>query len=110
MRATVCGQESIKYGWNAGIDGKLRMPKCGCSILATQRPRVHVQQAASCSTNGHLNFNAELPGLDEALWDNVIVHELLHFLVPNHGRLWKSLMQPHPGNYESVEVELVRHG
>jgi predicted metal-dependent hydrolase len=52
---------------------------------------------ASCSTNGHLNFNAELLGLDEALWDYVIVHERLHFCVPNHGRLWKSLMQAHLG-------------
>jgi len=53
---------------------------------------------------------AELLGLDEALWDYVIVHELLHFFVPNHGRLWKSLMQVHLGNYESMEAELARHG
>jgi HsdM N-terminal domain/Protein of unknown function DUF45 len=25
----------------------------------------------------------------------VIVHELLHFSVPNHGKLWKSLMRAH---------------
>lgn len=65
---------------------------------------------ASCSTNGHLNFNADLPGLDEALWDYVIVHELLHFFVPNHGILWKSLMRAHLGNYEAMEAELARHG
>ena len=55
---------------------------------------------ASCSTNGHLNFNRELLALDEALWDYVIVHELLHFSVPNHGKLWKSLMRAHLGDYE----------
>ena len=86
------------------------MPKCGCSILATQRPRAHAQQVASCSTNGHLNFNAELLGLDEALWDYVIVHELLHLFVPNHSRHWKSLMRAHLGNYESMEAGLARHG
>ena len=58
---------------------------------------------ASCSTNGHLNFNTELLGLDEALWDYVIVHELLHFFVPNHGKLWKSLMRAHLGDYETQE-------
>lgn len=61
---------------------------------------------ASCSTNGHLHFNAELLDLDEALWDYVIVHELLHFSVPNHGKLWKCLMQAHLGNYEKMESVL----
>ena len=64
---------------------------------------------ASCSTNGHLNFNSELLDLEEALWDYVIVHELLHFSVPNHGRLWKSLMRAHLGSYEAMEAELARH-
>ncbi|WP_269752085.1 M48 metallopeptidase family protein [Thiocapsa bogorovii] len=58
---------------------------------------------ASCSTNGRLNFNDELLGLDTELWDYVIVHELLHFSVPNHGKLWKSLMHAHLGDYEAME-------
>lgn len=61
---------------------------------------------ASCSTAGHLNFNDELLDLDKALWDYVIVHELLHFFVPNHGRLWKSLMRAHLGRYELLEAQL----
>ena len=58
---------------------------------------------ASCSTNGHLNFNDELLELEDELWDYVIVHELLHFFVPNHGKLWKSLMRVHLGDYEKLE-------
>ena len=65
---------------------------------------------ASCSTNGHLNFNADLLVLDQGLWDYVIVHELLHFSVPNHGKLWKSLMRAHLGSYEAMEAELSQHG
>ena len=61
---------------------------------------------ASCSTNGHLNFNNELLGLDDELWDYVIAHELLHFFVPNHGKLWKSLMKVHLGDYERLESSL----
>ena len=63
---------------------------------------------ASCSTNGHLHFNAELLDLDRALWDYVIVHELLHFSVPNHGKLWKSLMRAHLGDYEKIDARLRR--
>src|SRR5262245_7062167 len=61
---------------------------------------------ASCSTSGNLNFNTELLGLDRQLGDYVIVHELLHFSVPNHGKLWKSLMRAHLGEYEEIERQL----
>lgn len=61
---------------------------------------------ASCSTNGNLNFNAELLELDRRIGDYVIVHELLHFRVPNHGKLWKSLMRTYLGDYELIEREL----
>jgi predicted metal-dependent hydrolase len=61
---------------------------------------------ASCSTAGNLNFNEELLVLDGDLADYVIVHELLHFSVPNHGKLWKSLMRAHLGDYERCEKRL----
>lgn len=61
---------------------------------------------ASCSTNGNLNFNAELLGLEKKLGNYVIVHELLHFSVPNHGKLWKSLMTAHLGDYGKLERKL----
>jgi predicted metal-dependent hydrolase len=63
---------------------------------------------ASCSTNGHLNFSVDLLSLDRDLWDYVIVHELLHFSVPNHGKLWKALMRAHLGDWEKAEAQLKR--
>jgi len=36
----------------------------------------------------------------------VIVHELLHVVVPNHGKLWKSLMHAHLGNWEEISRRL----
>lgn len=61
---------------------------------------------ASCSTNGNLNFNSELLELDREIGDYVIVHELLHFRVPNHGKLWKNLMTAYLGDYENIEKKL----
>ena len=61
---------------------------------------------ASCSTAGNLNFNSELISMRKKIGDYVIVHELLHFSVPNHGRLWKSLMTAHLGDYERLEKQL----
>ncbi len=61
---------------------------------------------ASCSTDGNLNFNKELLDIDKELGEYVIVHELLHFNVPNHGKLWKSLMIAYLGEYEIFEKRL----
>ena len=61
---------------------------------------------ASYSTSGRLTFDARLPVLRQELQDYVIVHELLHCHLPNHGKLWKSLMRAHLGNYEGLETEL----
>ena len=61
---------------------------------------------ASYSTTGRLTFDAFLPELQQDLQDYVIVHELLHSRVPNHGKLWKSLMRAHLGAYEEKEAKL----
>jgi predicted metal-dependent hydrolase len=63
---------------------------------------------ASYSTTGRLTFDALLLELREELQDYVIAHELLHFHAPNHGKLWKSLMRAHLGDYERLEGELRR--
>ena len=79
------------------------------------RMDVHVQAVtirkmrrkwASCSTAGRLTFDESLLSKSRQLQDYVIVHELLHIAVPNHGKLWKSLMRAHLGDYERYEQEL----
>jgi hypothetical protein len=61
---------------------------------------------ASCTTEGRLTFNTALIDMEKDIADYVIVHELLHFSVPNHGKLWKSLMRAHLGDYEAVGKRL----
>jgi predicted metal-dependent hydrolase len=63
---------------------------------------------ASCSTAGRLTFDESLLSKPGELQDYVIVHELLHVSVPNHGKLWKSLMRAHLGDYEALEARLRR--
>lgn len=59
--------------------------------------------------SGLLIFNLELLGMGADMCDYVIVHELLHAAAPNHGKLWKSLMRAHLGNYEKAEKELAKY-
>ena len=61
---------------------------------------------ASYSTTGRLTFDIFLLELQEDIQDYAIVHELLHSRVPNHGKLWKSLMRVHLGDYEELEEKL----
>ena len=77
----------------------------GTSVISIS-VRTMTTKWASYSTAGRLTFDASLLELREELQDYVIAHELLHFHVPNHGRLWKSLMRVHLGEYERLEVEL----
>src|SRR5207245_3669028 len=47
---------------------------------------------ASCSTTGWISLAEDLIGESPHFQDYVIVHELLHLRLPNHGRLFKSLL------------------
>lgn len=53
---------------------------------------------ASCSTAGRLTFSSDLLGEPSAFRAEVIVHELLHLTVPNHGRLFKALLRTYLGS------------
>lgn len=76
--------------------------------VATIYVRPMSRKWASCSSTGNLNFNEELLQLDRELGDYVIVHELLHCSVPNHGKLWKSRMMAHLGDHERLAERLQR--
>jgi len=47
---------------------------------------------ASCSTAGWVTFADDLINESKNFQDYVIVHELLHLRLPNHGKLFKSLL------------------
>ena len=95
--------------WNDKIEFKARVrefaEKMDIEVKALAiRPMKN--KWASCSTEGNLNFNKELLDMDKEIGEYVIVHELLHFNVPNHGKLWKSLMTAYLGDYEKIEKKL----
>lgn len=50
---------------------------------------------ASCSSKGRLTFDADLLRQPAGFRAEVIVHELLHLKVPNHGAVFKALLRAH---------------
>ena len=89
--------------WDAKKEFKEEVYLCANKIKVkvkqiTLRPMT--RKWASCSTKGYFTFNTELLGMDRSLGEYVIMHELLHYHVPNHGKLWKSLMMVHMPDHE----------
>lgn len=55
---------------------------------------------ASCSPGKWISFSEDLLSQSRGFQTYVIVHELLHLRIPNHGRLFKSLMSVHVPDWE----------
>jgi predicted metal-dependent hydrolase len=103
------GKEETRVDQARRREFKMRVRKWADQLQVEARAiyiRPMTRKWASCSTAGTLSFSDELVSLPRELGDYVIVHELLHFSVPNHGKLWKSLMRVHLGDYESLEQKL----
>lgn len=70
--------------------------------IGVQPRRVQIQRMtrkwASWSSSGRICFSADLLAEPRAFREVVIVHELIHCLVPNHGKLFKSLMKAYLPN------------
>ena len=71
---------------------------------------IHLRQMqrkwASISRKGRLTLNTDLLHLPKTLTEFVIVHELVHLLVPNHGKLFKSFMSAYLPDWEERQDRL----
>jgi predicted metal-dependent hydrolase len=59
------------------------------------RVQTMTRKWASCSPNGWCTFASDLLGEAQGFQDYVIVHELLHLKLRNHGRVFRSLLSAH---------------
>ena len=90
---------------------KHRLDHWACRLrLAPRLVRVQrmTSKWGSCSDSGIISLAVDLADQDDSFQDFVIVHELLHLKVPNHGRLFKALMTVHVPGWRTLELE--KHG
>jgi predicted metal-dependent hydrolase len=66
------------------------------------------QKWGSCSTAGTITLASDLDDESPQFQDFVIVHELLHMKIPNHGRLFKALMTAHVPGWRIQDVRRKR--
>jgi len=60
----------------------------------------------SCSGRKNINLNLHLMRLSDRLIDYIIVHELVHTVIPNHGPQFKATMQSHFPDMGELNKEL----
>jgi predicted metal-dependent hydrolase len=72
--------------------------------------RTMIRKWASCSSAGRVTFNSDLLQEAAEFREYVIVHELLHLQVPNHGKLFKSLLSAFLPEWEKVAEQHQRNG
>ena len=70
------------------------------------RHQFMTSQWGSCSVDGHLSFNTHLVKVPEPLVEYVVLHELCHLKVHNHGPRFYSLMREYMPDWEARRREL----
>lgn len=77
-------------------------------ILKVKPSQIRLQKMkrkwASCSNRGWVSYAQDLLKESKEFQEYVIVHELLHLQVPNHGKLFKSLMSAYLPGWEKIIV------
>lgn len=63
----------------------------------------------SMSLRGWMTLSSELLDLPKELGEYVIVHELVHQLAPNHGRVFKAFLKSYMPDWEERHALLQKH-
>lgn len=109
MRATAKLAAETPVYWQDAEELRWAVRHWAASI-GVKSPQVHLRPMrrkwASISIVGRLTLNTELVKLPKGLGEFVIVHELVHLLAPNHGKVFKSFMHAYLPDWESREKEL----
>jgi predicted metal-dependent hydrolase len=91
--------------WQGTDDFKAAVREWARTIGVSPR-RIQVQRMnkkwASCSKAGTLTFSTELLDEPREFGEAVIVHELIHLIAPNHGRLFRGLYSSYMPNWPEI--------
>ena len=96
------GHDDERDRFRRKVEGWVRRLKVAPKVIRVQRM---TRKWGSCSTSGVVTFAADLIEEEAGFQDYVIVHELLHLRVPNHGRLFKALLTVHLPGWRARDIE-----
>jgi predicted metal-dependent hydrolase len=89
-------EAAVHQRWQSAEEFK-NTARAWAKKIRVKPARIQVQRMtqkwASCSPGGVVTFSTDLLGEDRAFGEAVIVHELIHLKVPNHGPVFRSLLK-----------------
>jgi predicted metal-dependent hydrolase len=89
-------EAAVQQSWES-IDEFKATARAWAEKIRVKPTRIQVQRMtkkwASCSPGGVVTFSTDLLGEDRGFGESVIVHELIHLKVPNHGAVFRSLLK-----------------
>jgi predicted metal-dependent hydrolase len=102
-------------------EGRIRARKLVSELAEEEAARMRVSYGririgaqrtlwGSCSGRGTLSFNWRLVLAPSEVVDYVVVHELCHLRVPNHSRLFWTLLERHRPHWREQRAWLREHG
>jgi len=78
--------------------------------MGLKTPQIHLREMstkwASLSTSGRLTLDTGLLEIPKRLGEYVILHELVHLLAPNHGKVFKSFMFAYMPDWEERSANI----
>ena len=78
--------------------------------IGVHAPQIYLRSMrtkwASLSTAGRLTLSTDLLEVPRDLGEFVIIHELVHLLAPNHGKVFKSFMHAYLPDWQERELKL----
>ena len=78
--------------------------------IGVKLTQIHVRPMrskwASMSTAGRLTLNTDLLTIPTSLAEYVVVHELVHLLAPNHGKVFKSFLTAYLPDWQDRDKQL----
>jgi predicted metal-dependent hydrolase len=109
MRASAAKKKPANAQWQDGDELKWAI-RSWAARIGVRAPQIHLRQMsskwASISTAGRLTLNTDLLAIPKPLGEYVIVHELVHLIAPNHGKVFKSFMYAYLPDWEQREQDL----
>lgn len=64
---------------------------------------------SSCSSKGNITLNSDIVLLIKKFVEYIIVHELLHILIPNHNKTFKVLLSTYLPEWEDLHHKLTTY-
>ncbi|HZS45245.1 MAG TPA: M48 family metallopeptidase [Blastocatellia bacterium] len=103
------GQNTADQRWHDANDLRWAVRHWAVRINV-KTPQIHLREMtnkwASISTKGRLTLDTGLLQIPRRLGEFVIVHELVHLIAPNHGKVFKSFLTAYLPDWENLQKEL----